>query len=1115
MLQLLLGRGRKTLPRLLAQMASDVAEGRQAVLVVPEQYSHQMERTLCTVLGNESCLFAEVLSFTRLAGRVSAQAGGLAVSALDNGGRILVMQRAQKLVESKISFHAGASWKPAFLEGLLATIDELKNGMVTPETLYEAAGKTEGVQRQRLEELALLYGAYDSLLGQGYCDPRDRLTRLVEQLETCPYGAGKSVYLYGFTDFTAQERQVVRALFGQTDQMTVALPCDSLEEQEDRFVFARKTGRFLLRMAKERGREAKVTLCPPEAGDRAPALLHLEKTLFAEGPGAAAETLCQDAVLCMEADTPFSEVEWAAAQILRLVEETGCRFRDIAVVARGFESYAGLVDVVFERYGIPVFLSQMTDILQKPILSLVLSALDVIQNGYEYEDVFRYLKTGLTHLSLPECDLMENYVLCWNIRGGSGYSKSWIMHPDGFGKEWTPEDEDRLSQLNELRARFIAPLRRLERSGAKTARAQALALYAFLEEIQLPERLEQQSETLDRLDQRELAEEYRQLWEILCTGLEQCVDRLGDIEMTLGEFSGLFSLVLSQYDVGSIPVSLDRVTAGEAMRVGQQTVSYLFLLGATDEALPMAAEPPGLLKEEDRVFLEGFGLSLSPTEEYRLLREMATIDAVCAIPSQGLFLSYPKADVSGGQHRPSFLIERVRRLLPQGIFQTEAELGDALRFVAPRPALEAAALHPKQNAAWLRRLAQLPEYAPAVEAVLRTAALREGRLSPNMVRALYGDQVSMSASRLDKHQSCHFAYFMQYGMRAKERRTARFAAPEMGALVHFVLERVLAEYTARGGQGEINPETLQEACQKEMEAYAETVLGGLAEKTPRFRYLFRRLQRMVFFIVKNVVEELDASEFTPISFELGFGEKGELPPLKLEVDGITLSISGFVDRVDGWEQDGVLYLRIVDYKTGAKSFDLTEIWNGLGMQMLLYLFALEKEGERLYGKPVRPAGVLYLPARQVIVSGVHGMTDEMRQSKVDAALRRKGLLLGSPQVLEAMEHCKETGARFLPIHVSRKTGAFSGDALVTAAQLSALGRHLDQVLKEMAKELRDGAVAPNPWYRGPMKQACLFCPYASACQFDPACGGKRRYFKTQKPAAFWAQVLPGSARPEE
>ncbi|MBQ1351344.1 MAG: PD-(D/E)XK nuclease family protein [Oscillospiraceae bacterium] len=1107
MLQLLLGRGRRSLPRLLEKIKSDGKAGRPVILIVPEQYSHQMERTLCEVVGNESCLFAEVLSFTRLASRVEALAGGLAVSPLDNGGRILMMQRARARMESELSFYARSSAKPVFLKGLLSTIDELKSGLITPELLYHTAEQAEGDQRQRLQELALLYGAYDSLLGRTCCDPKDRLTRLAEQLETSAYGKGKSVCFYGFTDFTAQEKQVVRALFSQALSVTAVLPCSSLEGKEEHFAFARQTGQFLLRLAKQQDRRAEVIVCRAEAGERTPELLYLEQMLFTAPWEPMEEIPPRNTVICREAQTIFSEVAWAAAEILHLVEETGCRFRDIGVVARGFETYARWVDVVFARYGIPVFLSQMTDILEKPVISLVVAALDILEYGYEKEDVLRYLKTGLTHLTIEECDLLENYILCWEIRGKQ-FQTQWTMHPGGFGQEMTPEDEKTLDRLNLLREKFLAPLKRLGGKRARTAREQALALYGFLEEIQLPQRLEQRSALLEEQNQKELAEEYRQLWEILCHGLEQCVEYLDDTAFTLQEFSALFSLVLSQYHVGSIPISMDRVTAGEAMRIGQQPVRYLLILGAAEEAVPSLEEPPGMLKEEDRVLLEGAGLLLSSTEEYRLLREMATIDAICAMPSDGLYLSYPMQGPGGQQQRPSFLFPRIRRLLPCAPFQREADHMEEICMAAPYPALESVSLDPQNNDAWLTQLsAAFPEYAPAVAAVRRAAAAQMSPLSPQVVRALYDDRISMSASRLDRHQSCRFSYFMQYGLKAKPRRRAKFQAPEMGSLIHFVLEQVLIRGQKGNGVREMGPEDWKPVCKAAMAQYAETVLGGLDQKSPRFDYLFHRLEKTVFLIVENVMEELRASDFTPLSFELGFGPQASLPPIQIKVDGVTLSISGFVDRVDGWEQDGTLYLRIVDYKTGYRSFDLTEIWNGLGMQILLYLFALEKEGGRLYGRPVQPAGVLYLPARQVVISGSHNMTEQLRRSKVDAALRRRGLLLNSPQVLEAMEHCKETGVRFLPIRVSAKTGQFSGDALVTAAQLEGLNRHLNRILHALAKELTGGEIAPNPWYRGPKQQACTFCPFASACQFDPVCGHRKRYFKKQKPENFWQQIL--------
>lgn len=403
-------------------------------------------------------------------------------------------------------------------------------------------------------------------------------------------------------------------------------------------------------------------------------------------------------------------------------------------------------------------------------------------------------------------------------------------------------------------------------------------------------------------------------------------------------------------------------------------------------------------------------------------------------------------------------------------------------------------------------LENLPDYLAPAARIRRAAALRRGALSPAAVEALYGSRVRMSASRMDKFKSCHFSYFMQYGLKAKPRRQAGFDAPEMGAFVHYVLEKVLSKAAERGGVSQVDNEWLGAVCKACMEQYAKEELGGLENKTPRFRYLFRRLLHTVSLIVENVADELRASEFQPISFELGFGETGDLPPVELEVDGFTLSVSGFVDRVDGWEQDHKLYLRVVDYKTGSKKFDLTEIWNGMGMQLLLYLFALKREGKTLYGKEIVPAGVLYLPARQVILQGSRGMTREERRLRADAELKRRGLLLNSPEVLSAMEHWEEGGVRFLPIKVSAKTGAITGDALATALQFEKLSRHLDSLLVQITRELQEGKIDADPWYRGPSQSACLWCEFAGACHFDEGCGDKRRYLPGVKNAEFWARL---------
>ena len=363
----------------------------------------------------------------------------------------------------------------------------------------------------------------------------------------------------------------------------------------------------------------------------------------------------------------------------------------------------------------------------------------------------------------------------------------------------------------------------------------------------------------------------------------------------------------------------------------------------------------------------------------------------------------------------------------------------------------------------------------------------------------------MSASRMDKLKSCHFSYFMQYGLKAELRRPAGFQAPEYGTFVHYVLEHVLKEAGTRGGVAGVEKQDLRAMTKAAVDRYVAEKLGGLENETPRFQYLFRRLLKSVYAVVENVAEELAASDFSPISFELGFGRRGETP-LELTVDGLTVSITGFVDRVDGWEHDGRLYLRVVDYKTGRKTFDLTDIWNGMGLQMLLYLFTLEREGEALYNREIIPAGVLYLPARDAVVAGSRAMSEAERRRKVDAELRRRGIVLDEPEVLAAMEEPGEAGIRFLPVKVN-KAGAITGEALVSAERLGKLARHTGRILEEIGRELAAGNIAADPFWRGPDHNACQWCEYAAACHFEEGRGGdRRRFLPAVRGEEFWQAV---------
>ena len=1096
MLKLLLGRsctGKST--AILKTMAAR-AEERSQVLIVPEQHSHDSERRLCAVAGNRVSLHAEVLSFTRLASRVFSVAGGMAEPTLDAGGRLLLMDVALRSVSDRLRVYARPSRKPQFLSQLAATVDECKSAAISPRQLLEVSESVGGEAGDKFFDLSLICGAYEALCAQRGADPRDRLTRLAQALETCPWAEDKDIYLDGFTDFTAQERLVLERLFRQASSVTVALTCDRLEgEDEDLFAPARRTAHRLLALARRASVPAEVEIRTVRA-PAAEGLTQLERGLFGSVPAPVPGP--PTGVELYRAMSPWTEVERSAAECARLCREEGYRWRELAVTARSMETYGPLISLIFPRYGVPVFLARMDDVLQKPILALVTAALDSAAGEYRYEDIFRYLKTGLAGVEREDVDRLENYVLKWELRGSAWTRKKpWDKHPGGYGLAWSERDRESVAQLDALRRRVAEPLERLRLAEEKTGEGLSLALYGFLEEIGLARRLVQRAGELRESGEAALAAEYEQLWQILCSALEQCGALLGDAPMDWEEFSRLFKLVLSQYQVGAIPVSLDRVTVGEMPRLAHKHCKVVYILGADDSQLPAAAPSPGLLGDEDRSLLASFGLESAPQLTDKLWREWTILYETCALPSERLIVSYPALGTGGEERRPSLMVKRLRKLFPDLALLDESHLGDGFRFAAPRPALETAGKEKEVAEA----LKALPEYAPLVERMERSASLERGSLTRPAVEALYGKRVPMSASRMDKYKSCHFSYFMQYGLKAQLRKAAGFQAPEYGTFVHYVLEHILQER-----QGKALPS--REQVSAVVERYVREELGGLENETPRFRYLFHRLEKTVYAVVENVCEELSRSDFSPMAFELGFGGKeGTLPPVELTVDGVTVSVSGFVDRVDGWEKDGKLYLRVVDYKTGRKSFDLTDVWNGLGLQMLLYLFTLKEEGKTLFGKEIIPAGVLYLPAREALIAGSRTMTEAERRRAVDKQLTRKGLVLGEEDVLEAMEHT-DGDYRFLPLRL--RSGGVSGEALVTAERLGKLEKHTHRILTQIATELAAGNIAADPFWRGPQQNACQYCDYAAACQFREGKGGdRRRWMVKVEEEEFWEKLGEG------
>ncbi len=1106
MLTILIGRAKTGKSDTILRRMAELGESSQQILLVPEHASHQAEVDVCRACGDTASRHAEVLSFRRLGERVLSITGGIADVTLDNGGKLLTLQRALLETAPQMTVYRKPSQKVGFLEQMLALFDELRSYEVTPEILYQQAQDIDGATHDKLTDLSLLYAAYEARLRRPGLDTRDRMTKLCDHLEESGYVRDKDIFIDGFTYFNAQERRALAIFLRQARSVTVTL-LGEVNSREEIFEPTLKTMSMLERLAASEGKPVKLLSL---TNNDSSALGHLERHFFGENLPYEGDST---AIRLREAATVYSEVEQTAADIRRLLAAGKCRCRDITVAARNMTEYAGTIETVFERYGIPVYLSRRSDILEKPVLSLLTGVLSSISNGYEYEDMFRWLKTGLAGLTAEECDLLENYVLKWDIHGQTWLrDEDWTENPDGYGAPWNDRRQAVLTQVNQLRRRVREPLERLAAGlkAGETARDYVEALYGFMEELKLETALTERMHAQAEAGRMQEAEETAQLWEILCGVLDQFVEILGEEHLEQSEFERLFRLVLTQYSVGTIPVALDQVSVSEITRNDRHTTSYLFLLGANDHVLPDPGQSGGLLNEDDRQALALRGVELAPTGMERMGIELQNLYAALAQPTAGLTVSYPVTDVSGSELRPAFVVERLRKLFPE--LRVEHERADkAYRLSAVEPALEMAGQDP-DGPLW-RYFQQEPDCAWHLSAMERAAAARRGSLSPAAVRAIYGERVSMTASRLERLRSCHFAYFMEYGLRAKPREPATFDAPQIGTFLHYLLENVTRDVLGQGGFAAVDNKELHRLTRQYIDQYAEQELHNFQNRTPRFRYLFNRLRTNAYAIIDQVAEELRHSDFVPMAFELGFGGKdGTLPAVIISRPDGELRVGGKVDRVDGWIKDDKLYLRVVDYKSGKKKFDLANVRMGLDIQMLLYLFALQKEGAEFFGKEIEPAGVLYLPARDEILPTERGISPEALQKEREKTLKRSGLLLEDPAVLQAMEHEALTEPHYLPLRVG-KDGNLSG-SLASAARLGKLGTYVDKLLCQISDELRSGNIDADPCCHSEEDSQCRFCDWVSACQFrDGRDRDRLRYILPVKPEEFWKELEEGGGDP--
>lgn len=1073
------------------ELCRQVDEGKEGIiLLVPEQYSFENERMLLRRLAGSSSDKVEVLSFTRLYDRVGRELGGIAGNRIDDGGRMIVMGQALKAVAGELSLYRGQAGSTEFAAAMLSAVAEFKQCAVTPEMLLRAAGQLpEGSLREKSRDIALVISAYDALLSQNYVDPLDDLTRLYRQLSDYAFFAERTVFIDSFKGFTAQQFLLLDRIVAQAEEVYLTLCTDRMEAEDDGlglFSNIKKTARSIAWLAQKHG----VALAEPvyltNCHIQEPALRALERGLF----DLAAAPFPEDteAVTVCAAGTAYEESAFIARTIRSLVRQRNYRYRDFAVIARDVSLYDGIIDTALAKHGIPCFIDSRKPADSLPLMVFASAALKSAVT-FKTDTLLCYLKTLLTPLSGPEIALLENYVYLWNIDRREWLSE-WSRSPDGFrdrtglDKAEREEEKARLEEINRLRRLAIGPVARLAACPDGTAESLASAFFRLLTDCGAADRLRAYADFLDSRGEAEYADLQRQSWDFLMNLLDQLVLSLKEERISLARFGELFEQVLAVSTLGSIPQKLDEVQVGSADRMRPGHPKVTFLLGANQGVFPGQTGNGGLFNPTERARLIELGLSVADNWLGDAVEENFLLYTSVCSPSERLYVTYCCADRKGKKQEPSSLIGRIYRAVPGCRRVTESASDPPVleKIEAPVPALEQTAAAWRTGGEVVEALKSYFEgnalYRDRLHAIRAAAESAGFILDKTAAGRLYGETIRLSATRLDVFHRCKFSYFCRFGLQAKQLRPADLDVLQRGTIVHFVLEKIISRYGKE--LADTTASQRNQAVREYMDAYVAQFMDGAELKEPRFLYLFRRISLLLEELVSHIAAEFSQSEFSPVACELPVDYGGQVKPLEIPLQsGGKVAVCGTIDRVDLWSDRGKNYVRIVDYKTGSRSFNLPDVLYGLNLQMLIYLYTLKENGAGVLGGEATPTGILYMPSKRPMGQGPEPDELSVRQS-----LQMNGLLLDNIDVLQAME--KGTDSVYIPVKYGKKDRLpAKNENLIGEADFETIGIYIKHLLAQMGESLRAGEIEADP-LDGRDSSACQYCDFHSVCGREPS-----------------------------
>lgn len=1099
----------------------DEKEKNPLILVVPEQFSFQAEKNVVEKIKGTGIINVKVTSFKRMAYEVFNEVGGATRKLMNSSGKLMLIFSIVNKYKDDLKIFATAANQQGFVNTVSDIITEFKRYDVSPQEIMVSLNLIEEdeILKEKLSDISVIFEQFEETLHKNYIDSEDELSLLYKNIDESTLFNDAEIWIDEFSSFTPQQYKIIEKLLKKAKRINITLCMDYYKEIDKTDVFApiKNTEEKLIKIIEDNNVSLdKPIILKSNKLDRFKdneEIRYLEVNYF-KYPYKPYMKKTED-IEIIRGLNPYSEIEKIGREIVETVKEKGIRYRDIAVISRDLEGYEKIIKTIFDEYEIPNFIDKKKEIDDNPLIVLMTSLVDIFNKNWSYEAMARYLKTGLINVPKEDIDILENYIMAYGIRG----KKKWTSI-------WQYGNEELCNKVNDIKNQVINPLIKFHSSlsGKKRAEEICSALYNFLCEIGVNETIETWVDKFKIEKNQELAKEYSQIWNLVIELLDQIVEIFKEETIELKEFVKILSLGFDEQKMGLIPPSIDQVLVSDVERVRTHDVKLLYIVGVNDGIFPAVSKDEGILSDSDRNKLQKMGIEIAEDTKSKTFEEQYLIYKTLSITEKRLRVSYSIADFEGKALRPSIIITRLKSLFPNINVQSETididseeenlelvsrEIPTFNKLVSVlRKDNKGVKISPFWSEVY-RWYSENSKWVEKVKTIFSATAYTNSvdNISREKTRKLYGDKLYFSVSRIEKYVECPFAYYIKYGLKAKERKIFALNPPDLGTFMHNVID----EFSETVDKNllkwyEIDKDWCKKTVSDIVDEKSKEILGGIFNSSPRYSYFTERLKRILIKTILVIVEHLKRSGFQPIGHEMGFGPSENYPPIEIELsNGEKVKLIGRIDRVDKLDLEGKNYYRIIDYKSGKKDFSLSDVYYGLQIQLLTYLDAILTNEEIKHKTLSFPGGVLYLRIDDPIIKGSRNISDEEIKKEIIKALKMKGLLLADPEIVKEMDREIDGASLIIPARIN-KSGELGKSSVGTEEQFKILRNHVKKNLIKSCEDMLKGEIEIRP-VKSKDSTACNYCLYSSICQFDKEFEGNNyKVIEDKKDEEVWQML---------